>query len=137
MRAAVGIVFLISVLPLIGPGYARADSEAAENAPSRSVFYGPKHAHKVSIETAGGAIAVVEFPEGVLLGLTVPVHGNPPMQEALVLPSSFQGDIVVRARREDELTPDESTSAREIMAQAPLVMELTEVILVVEETANP
>lgn len=135
--AAGGVAFVIVVLSLMSAQFASAGSDEVEKAPPFNIFYGGQNAHRVTVKSEGGTTVVLEFPQGVLVGLRIPQHGNPSMPGAPTLPNTFQGDIEVRARREDELSPDESTSAIDIMAKAPVILELEGVVIDVERVEEP
>ena len=132
------LVVLVSLVAISSLGaLASAGSSAEQETSTMHIYYNADKAHTVSIESDSGPTAVLQVPHGVLLGLRITGAGNPPMPEALALPQSFRGDIEIRARREDEITEDESRGARELMARAPVVLEVTDVVVRVAEDTGP
>lgn len=90
-------------------------------------FFGPARAYRVKIESEGGVVSTLELPKGVYLSLYGASGSKRGEMDASTGTQTFSGDLTLRIRRADELVEGESAKAVDIMARAPLAMELRNV----------
>ena len=100
-------------------------------------FYAPMQPYKVTIQSPRGVVSVLDVPKGVFLNIQGLQEQNPDFREDTGLPRTFRGDLTVRTRRADEVQAAESTVARDIMAKSPLVISLTNAVVIVESVKEP
>ena len=96
-------------------------------------YYAPIKAFKVTIESENGLVSVVNIPLGVYLNVEAYEAQNPDYHDWTEGPRTFRGDIVLRARRADEIKSGESSHAHEMMALAPFEISLTNAVVLVEK----
>ncbi len=87
--------------------------EASTSADIFNVYYSDV-GYKITIESKGGAVSVLEVPEGVMLNLEGQMTQNPSLRKGADLPRTFRGDLVIRTRRADEVGVNESNLSSSI-----------------------
>ncbi|GAB5520170.1 MAG: hypothetical protein RhofKO_24210 [Rhodothermales bacterium] len=93
----------------------------------------------LTIQHEDSLVSTVDVPKGVLLGIEASATDNPEANESGAhgaFPLTFRGDIVVRTRRADTISPNEPQSMHMIMDKAPFKLVLPNVILKVEQAAG-
>ena len=96
-------------------------------------FYAPTTSYKVTIESANGLVSVVSIPIGVFLNVQFYELENPEYHEWDGGPRTFRGDIVIRARRSDEIKPEVGGGAQEMMNNSPFEISLSDAVVLVEK----
>ena len=96
-------------------------------------YYLPSTAFKVTIESESGLVSVVNIPLGVFLNVQFYEEKNPEYHEWKGGARTFRGDIVIRARREDEIESGESNAAHDLMAKSPFQISLSNAVVLVEK----
>jgi hypothetical protein len=92
-------------------------------------FFGPAAFYSVSITSANEVLTTFEVPSGVFLS----VYAND--VEVAADRSEFRGDTMIRMRLRTDV-PSGVTPGEDIMSEAPLVMLLENVTVVVERVAR-
>lgn len=99
-----------------------------------AAYYTGAVAHRLTISSGTEVVAVLSVPQGVFLGLEF--DGSPVVREDHRFPHTFNGNIIIRALREDEIDLTESSSAREVVSRAPVLLALRNVVVMLEEVEN-
>ena len=92
-------------------------------------FKAPVQASRVRVTKRGDLMASLDVPEGVFLSIYYD-HKHPfSVVDGCAI---FRGDVEIRALPANERSPDGSSQADAIMEEAPLVMAVEDVEVVVE-----
>ena len=98
-----------------------------------NVYFGSVCSYRVTVQSENGMVSVLDVPRGVLLSVHTEAEYPRPVDRPRGFPWTFDGNIIIRMRRADEVAPGESRVSHEIMARAPLSIVLRDVTVVVEK----
>ena len=88
---------------------------------------------KITVESENGLVSTMDFSPGMMLNVEFYEKENPEWRNQAEGSLTFRGNIVVRARRSDEIKEDEGRKGHEIMSHAPYELNLSNALIVVEK----
>ena len=135
-RFLVILVFLCCALPLSAAIETSTSPLQCESDGSFRSYFGPGLEFEVTIYSDKGVVSVMEVPEGVFLGVSGEPGSKYEKPERDGEPYTFSGDLTIRTRRADEMADGESRSAGDIMAKAPVVIELGNALVAVKKIGD-
>lgn len=88
---------------------------------------------KVTIESENGLVSTMTFPPNIMLNVQFYLKDNPDYKGLKGKPLLFRGDIIIRARRSDEIKPGESRASHALMSKAPYEIHIYDCVIFLEK----
>ena len=136
MKRLIGLMTIPCLVSLLVYSGAFTQEHASDSKPvmdpeSIYLFKGPTIPYRVTIQSANGVVSELAIPKGTLLSLQLKKDQNTRPIGEHTSPAKYQGDIILRMRRADEI--NEGGSALALMAKSPVKMSLNNVVVIIED----